>query len=117
MDWSSPNLISDRRALPSDIDLTSVPAPISPYEDLGFWTEAAGNTNNVNSGGGTKMAGIFFLGNADSFNLAGNAGANVYLSAQFISTTMKVTGGAVVNLVLNPYDSIPFVVYKLVLVR
>jgi hypothetical protein len=63
------------------------------------------------------MAGVYFLGNAHSFNLAGNSGANVHLSAQFISRTMKVTGGAVVNLVINPLNAIPVVVYELLLVR
>jgi len=30
---------------------------------------------------------------------------------------MSVAGGAVLNLAINPYDSVPFVVYELVLVR
>jgi len=111
IDWSAPNLISGRRPTTAELQTTS------PFEDVGLWTEAGGNTNSVGGGGDAKMTGVFFLGNADSFTLAGNSGANVYLSAQFISRTMKVTGGAVVNLVLSPYDSIPFVVYQLLLVR
>jgi hypothetical protein len=111
IDWSAPNLITNRRPTSTELQTTS------PFEDVALWTEAGGNTNGVNGGGDSKMTGVYFIGNADSFTLAGNSGANVYLSAQFISTTMKVTGGAVVNLVLNPFDSIPFVVYELVLVR
>ncbi|MEN3315175.1 MAG: hypothetical protein V7605_1409 [Acidimicrobiaceae bacterium] len=111
IDWLAPNLITNRRPTSTELQTTS------PFEDVALWTEAGGNTNGVNGGGDSKMTGVYFIGNADSFTLAGNSGANVYLSAQFISTTMKVTGGAVVNLVLNPFDSIPFVVYELVLVR
>jgi len=111
VDWSAPNLVIGRR--PTDSELANT----TTFEDVALWTEAGGNTNGINGGGDSKMTGVYFLGNADSFTLAGNSGANILLSAQFISTTMKVTGGAVVNLVLNPYDTIPFVVYQLVLVR
>ena len=63
------------------------------------------------------MTGVYFLGNADAFTLTGNAGANVVLSAQFISRRMKVAGGATINLVLDPFDSVPVVIYQLALVR
>jgi hypothetical protein len=117
VDWSAPNRIIGRRPTVADIELTSVLPPPSPYEDIGLWTEAGGNSNTIGGGGTTSMAGVFFLGNADAFTLAGNSGANVYLSAQFISTRMKVTGGAVVNLVLSPYDTVAAIVYEIVLVR
>jgi len=116
VDWTAPNKITNRRPTPEEVLLTSVPAPVSPYEDLGLWTEAGG-AQNMSGGGNSHMTGVFFLGNADAFTLAGNAGANVFLSAQFISTRMKVTGGATVNLVLNPFDSVPVVVYEMALVR
>lgn len=117
VDWSAPNLIVNRRPDFDEIDLGGLSPPLSPYEDLGLWTEAGGTANSISGNGATSMAGIFFLGNADAFTLAGNSGADVYLSAQFISRRMKVTGGAVVNLVLNPYDAVPVVGYELVLVR
>jgi hypothetical protein len=116
VDWSAPNLISSRRPTLAEVELTSSPPPISPYEDLGLWTEAGG-PSTISGGGSTHMAGVYFLGNANQFTLAGNAGANVYLSAQFISTRMKVTGGAVVNLVLNPSDAVPVVIPNMALVR
>ena len=116
VDWSAPNLINGRRPTKSEVDLLLNPSSSSPFEDLGLWTEAGG-ANTVSGGGSTHMAGVFFLGNANQFTLAGNAGANVYLSAQFISTRMKVTGGAVVNLVLNPFDAVPVVIPNIVLVR
>ncbi len=117
VEWTAPNLILDRRPDRGDLDLGGALPPLSPYEDLAFWTEAGTNSNSISGNGATRMAGVFFLGNADSFNLAGNSGANVYLGAQFISRTMKVTGGAVVNLVISPYDAVPVVVYELLLVR
>lgn len=111
IDWSAPNLINNRRPTGNELQNTS------PFEDVALWTEAGGASNNVNGGGDSKMTGVYFLGNADSFSLSGNSGANVYLSAQFISRTMSIAGGAVVNLVISPFDSVPFVVYELVLVR
>ncbi len=111
IDWTAPNRIVNRRPTLFDLERTS------QFEDIAFWTEAGGAGNGVNGGGNSAMTGVFFLGNAHAFTLAGNAGANVYLSAQFISRTMVVTGGAVVNLVLNPFDTVPLVVYELVLVR
>jgi hypothetical protein len=109
LDWSAPNLIKDRR--PTDEDLVT-----SPLEDLAFWTEAGTDTNGVSGGASTKMGGVFFLGNADRFTLAGGGGI-VNLSAQFVARRMEVTGGAVVNLVPNPFDSVPIISYELALVR
>lgn len=116
VDWSAPNLFRGVRPSLAEVLLSSIPAPLSPYEDLGLWTEAGG-PSTVSGGGSTRMSGVFFLPNADAFTLAGNAGANVFLSAQFISQRMKVTGGAVVNLVLDPFDAVPVVIADMVLVR
>ncbi len=116
IDWVAPNVITLRRPTVAEVDLGSIPAPVSPYEDIGLWTEAGG-VSSVSAGGGAAMVGVYFLGNADQFTLAGNSGANVRLNAQFISRRMKVTGGATVSLVLSPYDSIPELVYSMVLVR
>lgn len=111
IDWTAPNLITNRRATDSDLQT------ISPFEDLAAWTEAGGAGNGVNGGGESRMSGVYFLGNADAFTLAGSSGANVYLSAQFIVRRLNVTGGAVVNLVLNPFDSVPYTIYELSLIR
>lgn len=111
VDWTAPNEVSGRRPTAQELATTT------PFEDLALWTEAGGSGNTVNGGGSSQMTGVYFMPNANSFSLAGNSGANVYLSAQFIARTMGVTGGAVVNLVLNPFDSVPFVIYQLALVR
>jgi hypothetical protein len=111
VDWSAPNEISGR--LPSADELTTT----NQFEDLALWTEAGGNTNSMSGASATSMAGTFFMPNADAFNLAGGGSLPVYLSAQFIATSMKVTGGATVSLVPNPLDSIPTSVYNTVLVR
>ena len=116
VDWTSPNKITGRRPTAEEVLLTSIPAPVSPYEDLGLWTEAGG-AQSMSGGGSSHMTGVFFLGNADAFTLTGNSGANVSLSAQFITRRMTVTGGATVNLVLNPFDAVPVVVNDMVLVR
>ncbi|MBA3652669.1 MAG: hypothetical protein H0W70_00585 [Actinobacteria bacterium] len=116
IDWVAPNAITLRRPTPLDVDLGSVPPGTQPYEDIGLWTEAGG-VSSISAGGGAAMVGVYFLGNADQFTLTGNSGANVRLNAQFISRRMKVTGGATVSLVLSPYDSIPALVYNMVLVR
>ncbi len=111
VDWSAPNEIRDR--LPDATEL----ATTNPFEDLALWAEAGGNSNSMAGGATTSMAGSFFMPNADAFNLAGGGALPVYLSAQFIATSMKVTGGATVNLVPNPLDSIPTAVYSVLLVR
>lgn len=82
-----------------------------------MWTEAGGASHAVNGGGDSRMSGVYFIGNAEAFLLAGSSGADVYLSAQFIRRMLSVAGGAVVNLVLNPFDSVPFDIYELSLVR
>jgi hypothetical protein len=110
VDWSASNRVDGRRPTTEEIQTTH------RFEDLGLWTEAGG-AQSMSGGGGSQMTGVFFLGNADAFTLAGNSGANVYLSAQFISRRMKVTGGSTVNLVLDPTDSVPVVIYDMVLVR
>jgi hypothetical protein len=111
VDWSAPNEITGR--LPTAAEL----ATTNQFEDLALWTEAGGNSNSMAGGATTSMAGCFFMPNADSFNLAGGGALPVYLSAQFIATSMKVTGGATVNLVPNPTDSIPTSIYTTLLVR
>lgn len=112
--WTAPNEIHGRQ--PTKEELAST----NKFEDLAFWTEAGG-TNGSNSGltggAGTSLAGVFFMANADSFALAGNGSLPINLSAQFIATSMKVSGGAVVNLVPDPSDSVSVISFKVLLVR
>jgi hypothetical protein len=111
VDLSAPNEITGR--LPTAAEL----AATNPFEDLGLWVEAGGGTNGLTGGAATKLRGVFFLPNADPFTLAGGGTLPIELSAQFVSTTLKVTGGATVNLVPNPEDSIPVSIYTTLLVR
>ena len=111
VDLSAPNEITGR--LPTADEL----ATTNPFEDLGLWVEAGGGTNGLTGGAATKLRGVFFLPNADPFTLAGGGTLPIELSAQFVSTTLKVTGGATVNLVPNPEDSIPVSIYTTLLVR
>ena len=111
VDLSAPNEITGR--LPDAAELTTT----NPFEDLALWTEAGGNTNGMAGGAATKLRGVFFMPNADAFNLSGGGSLPIDLSAQFVSTSLKVTGGATVNLVPNPEDSIPVTIYTTLLVR
>lgn len=111
VDLSAPNEITGR--LPDAAEL----ATTNPFEDLALWTEAGGNNNGLAGGAATKLRGVFFMPNADAFNLTGGGSLPIDLSAQFVSTSLKVTGGATVNLVPNPEDSIPVTVYTTLLVR
>jgi hypothetical protein len=112
VDWSAPNEITNR--IPTVNEL----ATTNKYEDLGLWTEAGANNGNTMSGGSaTSLSGVYFTPNADSFNLAGGGSLPIYLSAQFIATTLKITGGATINLVPNPNDSVPISIYANLLVR
>ena len=110
VDWSAPNLITIRRPTLFDRENTS------PFEDVALWTEAGGANSGISGGGSSRMSGVYFLGNADAFTLAGGGGTNV-LSAQFIARRMVVTGNSTVNLVINPLNSLPLLVYEIVLVR
>jgi hypothetical protein len=111
VDLSAPNEITGR--LPDPAELTTT----HPFEDLALWTEAGGNNNGLAGGAATKLRGVFFMPNADAFNLTGGGSLPIDLSAQFVSTSLKVTGGATVNLVPNPEDSIPVTIYTILLVR
>ena len=110
-DWSAPNEIAGRIPSPEEL------AGAYRFEDLALWTEAGGTASGLAGGSATSLTGVFFLPNADSFNLAGGGALPVYLSAQFIATSLKVTGGATVKLVPQPEDSIAVVIYSTLLVR
>lgn len=111
VDLSAANEITGR--LPAAEELRTT----YPFEDLGLWTEAGGNSNSMAGGAQTMLRGVFFLPNADAFNLAGGGDLPIDLSAQFVCSTLKVTGNATVNLVPNPEDSIPVTIYSVLLVR
>ncbi|CAA9213940.1 MAG: hypothetical protein AVDCRST_MAG10-277 [uncultured Acidimicrobiales bacterium] len=111
VDLSAANEITGR--LPSESELKTT----NPFEDLGLWTEAGGATNGLSGGASTSLTGVFFLPNAEPFTLAGGGALPIELSAQFVSTTLKVTGNGTVNLVPNPEDSIPVRIYTTLLVR
>lgn len=111
LDWSAPNQVTGRQ--PTSEELVGP----SRYEDLALWTEAGGGGNGLTGGAATSLSGIYFMPNADSFNLAGNGSLPIRLSAQFITTSLKVTGGAVLYLVPNPHDSVQVLVYTTLLVR
>jgi hypothetical protein len=111
VDLSAPNEITGRLPDPAELLTTN------PFEDLGLWVEAGGATNGLTGGALTTLRGVFFLPNADPFTLAGGGSLPIDLSAQFVSTSLKVQGGATVNLVPNPEDSIPVTIYTTLLVR
>jgi hypothetical protein len=111
VDWSAPNEITGRQPSAQELDFTS------RYEDLALWTEAGGGSNGLTGGAATNLSGIYFMPNADAFTLAGNGSLPIRLSAQFICTSLKVTGGAVLYLVPNPEDSLQVLVYTTLLVR
>ncbi|MGI8806338.1 MAG: pilus assembly protein TadG-related protein [Acidimicrobiales bacterium] len=111
VDLSAANEINGR--LPDAAEL----ATTNPFEDLGLWTEAGGATNGLTGGALTQLTGVFFLPNAEPFSLSGGGALPIALSAQFVSTTLKVTGNGKVDLVPNPEDSIPVTIYTTLLVR
>ncbi|MDQ3640296.1 MAG: Tad domain-containing protein [Actinomycetota bacterium] len=111
VDLSAANEITGR--LPQEDELKTT----NPFEDIGLWTEAGGGTNGLAGGASTSLTGVFFLPNAKPFTLAGGGTLPIALSAQFVSTTLTVTGNGTVKLVPNPEDSIPVRIYTTLLVR
>lgn len=109
VNWTAPNELLDRPPDASDL-LTK------RYEDLALWTESGG-AQGLAGGSSTRLAGVYFLPNADSFVLTGGGSLPIEFSAQFIARTMSVTGGAEINLTPRREDSVAVSIYRILLVR
>lgn len=108
VDWTAPNELD---LLPTAADLA-----IYKFEDLALWTEAS-STSPLNGGGGMNLGGIFFLPNANSFEISGNAGQTISVDAQFFVRKLDVTGGSTLRMVPNPANQVPVKISGVRLIR
>jgi hypothetical protein len=102
LDWSAPNAAAT----------PPTPADLQELEDLALWTEtsnpAADRISRVEGNGFIKMAGVFFLPNADPFRIAGKGGQDIGENAQFIARRLEVAGNGHLNMRPDPNDVVLF---------
>jgi hypothetical protein len=101
LDWTAPNA--------SSVAMEWNKSESQPYlddlEDLAFWTEAS-DSSSLSGGGTNNMVGIFFLPNANPFNMSGNGGQVIESNAQFIVRKLAMAGNGVLKMRPNPNDAI-----------
>ena len=78
---------------------------LDDFEDLAFWTEAS-DSSSLSGGGQNNMVGVFFLPNANPFNMSGNGGQIIESNAQFIVRKLAMAGNGVLRMRPNPNDAI-----------
>jgi hypothetical protein len=101
LDWTAPNASST----PMEWNKTASQPYLDDFEDLAFWTEAS-DSSSLSGGGTNNMVGVFFLPNANPFNITGNGGQVIESNAQFIVRKLKMGGNGVLKMRPNPDDAI-----------
>ncbi|GIU85462.1 MAG: hypothetical protein KatS3mg008_2237 [Acidimicrobiales bacterium] len=76
-----------------------------PFEDLALWTETSATTT-FKGQGNTRASGVFFLPNAH-VQFLGQGSQTVALDAQFIASSLDMSGQGVLSLDPNPNDVVP----------
>jgi Tfp pilus assembly protein PilX len=104
LDWTAPN----RSDAAMDWNEAADAPYLDTFEDLAFWTETAGSNGSISGGGSNTMKGVFFLPNADPFNISGNGGQVIQTDAQFIVRKLKLGGNGVLAMRPNPNNSVSF---------
>jgi Flp pilus assembly protein TadG len=101
LDWTAPNAAS----VPMEWNQAASQPYLDDFEDLAFWTEAS-DSSALSGGAQNNMVGVFFLPNAEPFNLSGNGGQIIESNAQFIARKLTMGGNGVLKLRPNPNDAI-----------
>lgn len=100
MDWTAPNLVTGQ----------STSADWVQLEDLALWTETSGvnsSTQSTLGGGGVmNVSGVFFLPNANPFNLSGGGLQSNGANAQFIARRLLSNGQGTLYLKPSPQDAV-----------
>lgn len=108
VDWTAPSQLD---ALPTLADLA-----VYKYEDLALWTEAS-DRSSLNGGGGMTLGGIFFLPNANTFDISGGAAGDLTVDAQFWARKLDVSGNATLFMIPNPANQVPIPTAKVSMIR
>jgi hypothetical protein len=97
-----------RWTAPDAIGANPQPADHQKLEDLALWGEASGPTNSPHKLGGQgalRLAGVFFLPNANAFEAHGGSGMSVD-KAQFVVRRLILAGTSTFLLRPDPEDSV-----------
>ena len=118
-DWTAPNQYDDMTTL-SDSAKSALWNDPFGMEDLAFWSESGGTDNNpkyqMAGGGGMTLRGVFMTPNAGPFTVNGG-GAQTLTNAQYIAASFAVTGGATLNMTVDPNNTITLPDLSFALVR
>jgi hypothetical protein len=101
LDWTAPNASS----VAMEWNQAASQPYLDDFEDLAFWTEAS-DSSSLSGGGTNNMVGVFFLPNANPFNMSGNGGQIIESNAQFIVRKLAMAGNGVLKLRPNPNDAV-----------
>ena len=110
MDWKAPNQ--------SDVFLSVGDPLFAQFEDLALWTEYSGNGTpggaaRIGGQGAVVTSGVFFLPNANPFNIGGGGiGAQLTVDAQFIVRKLRLSGTVALKMAPNPSNSVPTPVFE-----
>jgi Flp pilus assembly protein TadG len=98
IDWTGPNT--------TPIDQEATTADWADLEDLGAWSETAGE-HSVGGGGFMHMSGVFMVPNANPFKINGG-GAQDVENSQYIVRKLWNTGNGQLTMRPNPRDVVTF---------
>jgi hypothetical protein len=101
LDWTAPNASST----PMEWNKAASQPYLDHFEDLAFWTEAS-HSSSLSGGGTNNMVGVFFLPNANPFNITGNGGQVIESNAQFIVRKLAMGGNGLLKMRPNPDDAV-----------
>jgi hypothetical protein len=103
IEWTAPNVQKV---------LASTAAEQRLLEDLALWTESSGLDSTptrykVGGGAGSvTFGGVFFIPNANPFELGGQANADIPFDAQFITRRLAASGQGTITLTPDPRNSV-----------
>lgn len=104
LDWRAPNQVDS--FVPDGDPL------LSDFEDLALWTEFSGNGSpgtaaGIGGQGTVVTSGVFFLPNANPFNISGGGtGAELNADAQFVVRKLRLSGTVRLKMAPSPNNSV-----------
>lgn len=106
-DWTAPNQYDDM-SLMTDSQKKAAWEDTNGLEDLALWSESYGTSSDWQMSGGGLMhtVGVFMTPNAAPFVVKGD-GTQTLNNAQYIATSFELTGGATLNMTVDPNNAIP----------
>jgi hypothetical protein len=104
LDWKAPNKV--------DTFVPDGDPLLADFEDLALWTEFSGNGSpgtgaGIGGQGTVVTSGVFFLPNANPFNISGGGtGAELNADAQFVVRKLRLSGTVRLKMSPSPNNSV-----------